>query len=225
MTMVWRPIEFLEQADDLPAGLRIEVAGRFVGQDHIRLVRQSACNRHALPLSAGQLQRSVFQSLGQADRRQEFLSPRPSLAPRKSRQREGDFDVLAGGQHLQQVECLEDEAQSPKSERRSLFASEILSDPVLDTHLSGSRRVDQTQQLQQRRFTRPGRSGNGDEVPLVDVQGEWTQGVDRLLAEPVDALQVPDRDQWRPVIAHICVCRSLGRSVAHLKVLIRSAGR
>ena len=47
--------ELLEERHDLDAGLRVEVAGRLVGEDDLRLADQRARDRDALLLAAREL--------------------------------------------------------------------------------------------------------------------------------------------------------------------------
>ena len=47
-------VETVKQGHDVIAGLRVEVASRFVGKNDGGLVHQRPGNRHSLPLSAGQ---------------------------------------------------------------------------------------------------------------------------------------------------------------------------
>ena len=46
---------------------RIEVAGRLVGEDEVRIVDQAAGDGHALLLTAGELRGPMLQPLAQAD--------------------------------------------------------------------------------------------------------------------------------------------------------------
>ena len=64
---------------DLVGGLRVEVAGRLVGQQDRRVVDQRARDRHALLLAAGELARVVVLAVRQAERG-ERLGARRSLA-------------------------------------------------------------------------------------------------------------------------------------------------
>src|ERR1051325_2015890 len=52
--------ELFEDGDDVAAGLRIEVAGRLVGEDERRIVDQSAGDGDSLALSAGELVRAML---------------------------------------------------------------------------------------------------------------------------------------------------------------------
>src|ERR1039458_626703 len=45
--------EILEQLDDFTTGVRIEIAGRFIGQEQFRLVDERAGDGHALLFAAG----------------------------------------------------------------------------------------------------------------------------------------------------------------------------
>ena len=60
-------VEFLEQLDDLGAGLRVEVAGGFVGENDARGVRQGAGDGDALLLAAGELEGLVVEAVAKAD--------------------------------------------------------------------------------------------------------------------------------------------------------------
>ena len=53
------PPELLQQADDIVAGVLVQVAGRLVGQHHLGLLDQRPGDRHPLLLATGQLRRQV----------------------------------------------------------------------------------------------------------------------------------------------------------------------
>ena len=64
---VARFVQALEERHDLDAGLRVEVAGRLVGEQDRRVVDERARDRHALTLAAGQLVRPVVLAVAQLD--------------------------------------------------------------------------------------------------------------------------------------------------------------
>ncbi len=68
------PPEFFKQRHDFLAGLGIEVACRFVGQQEGRFVDQGAGDGHALALAAGKFVGFVMNAVGQADLRQRVRS-------------------------------------------------------------------------------------------------------------------------------------------------------
>ena len=59
--------QLAEQLEDVRAGFRVEVAGRFVGKDDLRIVDQRARDRHALHLAAAELERRVLHAVRKPD--------------------------------------------------------------------------------------------------------------------------------------------------------------
>ena len=68
-------VELLEHPQDLDAGVRIEVAGRLVGQHQRRAVDQGPGDGHALLLAAGHLRGLVIAAVGQSHPLQEDVVP------------------------------------------------------------------------------------------------------------------------------------------------------
>src|SRR5205823_13743978 len=52
-------VELLKDGHDLDAGSAVEMAGRFIRKEHLRIVDQRARNRDALLLTAGKLTRKM----------------------------------------------------------------------------------------------------------------------------------------------------------------------
>ena len=106
--------ELLEQRHHLQAGVRVEVAGRLVGQDEARPVDQRAGDRHPLLLAARELAGVVVEPLAEADPLQRLRGAAPAArAGRSPRVDQRQLDVLQRGGARQQVEALEDEAERP----------------------------------------------------------------------------------------------------------------
>ena len=70
-------VELLEHPQDLDAGVRVEVAGRLVGQHQRGVIHQRPGDGHALHLAAGHLRRLVLGPIGQADAIQKHLGQPP----------------------------------------------------------------------------------------------------------------------------------------------------
>ena len=60
-------VEPFEQRQDLLGGHAIQVAGRFVGQDEVRVIHQAAGNGHPLLLTAGELRGAMPQAILEPD--------------------------------------------------------------------------------------------------------------------------------------------------------------
>ena len=77
-------VQALEQSHDFDAGLRIEIPGRFVGQQNRRVVHQRPRHGHALPLTAGQLVGLVVHTAFEIDRPHGLLGHLDPLVGRDS---------------------------------------------------------------------------------------------------------------------------------------------
>ena len=98
----------LQEAEHFGAGNGVEVAGRLVSEHQLRLGNQRAGDGHALLLATGQFIRSVVQALLQSQGIDEQVEP--GVVGLVSGESQWHEDVLFGGEHGQQVEALEDEA-------------------------------------------------------------------------------------------------------------------
>ena len=96
----------------LGADLGVERAERLVEQQHARLDRQRAGERHALALAAGELRRVARRGSRQADEPQQLVDPRVDLGLRALADRQAEGDVVAHGHVLEGRVVLEDEADA-----------------------------------------------------------------------------------------------------------------
>ena len=87
-------VQIADEREDLVAGVRVEVAGRLVGQDDRRVDRQRARDGHPLALAAGQLVRQVIQAMAELDERQQFAGAFVDLLTRPAAQVQRQADVL-----------------------------------------------------------------------------------------------------------------------------------
>ena len=181
-------VQTLEQRQNLERGPRIEVAGRFVGQNHHRIVNERPRDRHALLLSAGHLVRAVVDAVRQSYLFQGFGRPFAPLAGRYVRiveQRE--FDVLERRGFGQQIVRLEHESDFAVAERRAVVAPHLADRDAVEPVFARGRRVEAAQNVQQRRFSRAARAHDRHELALRDRERYAPQRVNRLAAD----LKVP----------------------------------
>ena len=61
-------VELLKNRHDLDAGAAVEIPGRFIRQQHLRIIDQRARNRDALLLTAGKLTRKMVLTTREPDR-------------------------------------------------------------------------------------------------------------------------------------------------------------
>ena len=111
-----------------------------------------------------------------------------------ARELERQHDVLGRGQHRQQVEELEDEADvvaAQLGQRRVVEVADLL---ARDRHGAGGRLVEAGEDVHQRRLAGAGRAHHGRQAAAGDVDRHVAQGVDGGVAVAVAAGQVAGRD-------------------------------
>src|SRR6266508_1707790 len=67
-------VELLKNRHDLDAGAAVEIARRFIRQQHLRIIDQRARNRDALLLTAGKLTRKMVLTTREPDRCKHTIS-------------------------------------------------------------------------------------------------------------------------------------------------------
>jgi len=109
-----------EKPVDLLAVVRIEIARRFVGQQHRRRVDQRTGNGRALLLTARQRGGFVVAACREPHQIEQLRRPRPDFAPVAPADQPRQADVFESGELGQQVMELEDEADTAVAETRQL---------------------------------------------------------------------------------------------------------
>lgn len=149
---------------------RIEVPGRFVGEDELRRVDEAAGNAGPLLLSAGKLCRTVIEALPQADQFGQFAHAAVVFGGDVAPIGERRGDILEDRQLGDQIVCLEDEADPFGPNRRQgivvQFRDVVGADPVFPV----GRLVQAAEQVQERTLAGTGRSHDGDVVTLGNFE-------------------------------------------------------
>src|SRR5437879_2593821 len=107
------------ELEDLRARLRVEVAGRLVGEDDLRSACESARDGDALLLPTRKLGRPVLQAVGKANRADHTVEP--LLVGFLPGERERQRDVLDRRERRDQVVRLEDEPDLVPADDRQLL--------------------------------------------------------------------------------------------------------
>src|SRR5436309_502670 len=171
-------VQPLHQADDLPRGLRVQVAGRFVREHDVGLVREGPGDCDSLLLPAAEfswlLHRHVFEADGHE--RGYRLLPRRLRVDAADEQRE--LDVLDGPEDRQQVVVLEDETHLHRAEVRLRVVVEGREPLARNPHLAGREIIDAGQAIQESRLPAAGGPHDRDHLAPSDVHVQAAEGVD-----------------------------------------------
>jgi hypothetical protein len=121
--LVVQPAQPLAQ---LRADLRVERAERLVEQEHARLHRQRAGERHALALAARELVGVALVVAGEPDDAEQLVD-RASISPSALADRQPERDVVAHGHVLERRVVLEHEADVAPLRRDVVTSSPVIS--------------------------------------------------------------------------------------------------
>src|SRR5690606_23763309 len=102
-------VDVPEEVEDPALCLVVQVAGRLIGEQDERVVRQGAGDGHPLALPAGQLAPVRFRPVRQPDLGEEAADLRPDDRLVRARDLQGEGHVLRGGPVLEESEVLEHE--------------------------------------------------------------------------------------------------------------------
>ena len=78
-------VDAVEEIHDLARHERVEVAGRLVGEDQLRIAGEHARDGHALLLPAGELRRQMLRARGEADQLERALDALLAVRRRRGR--------------------------------------------------------------------------------------------------------------------------------------------
>ena len=98
-----------EEREDVRARRLIELAGRLVGEDDRRVVRERARDRNALHLAPGEFGGPIVEPIGQSHVAEQLGGPLAAHGAGDAPLGHRQLDVLQRGEDRQQVEALEHE--------------------------------------------------------------------------------------------------------------------
>lgn len=102
--------EFAEEGDDVGPAVFIEGGGGFVGEDEAGAVDERAADGDALALAAGEVAGFVIYAFGEAEGGEGGIGEGVAFGRGDIGEFDGHLDVLAGGEGIEEVVGLKDEA-------------------------------------------------------------------------------------------------------------------
>ncbi len=186
-----------EHVVDLVCGRGVELAGRLVGEEHRRAVRQGGAQRNSLLLSAGELARAARAFVGEPDPLEQRVGAAQALGASLAAQAELDRHQIARAELRGERTGI---VLVGVAEKRGAVAgeppggqlAEILS---VHPHEAGRRPLEPGEQAQQRRLARPARAENGQHLALGDAQRKALQRRSVPLRGRMDAEHILQLDR------------------------------
>ena len=189
-------VEFVEEVEDFEAGLGIEVAGGFVGEDEERVVDEGAGDGDALLLAAGELLGTVIEAMAEADELREGDAVCVAVGEVAALIKERDVDVLDDGELVDEVVGLEDEAERAAAKGGELVV--IHRGDVLPAEeiFAGGRAVEAAEDVEEGGFSRAGRAHDGDVGTGFDDETDAAERVNLDVAHRVGLVELLDADDF-----------------------------
>lgn len=166
-------VQFEQKIADALTGVAVEIAGGFVGEEHVGLGGEGTGNGHALLFATGELAWRVSQALAQADPLQQFRGAFTGILATVQLQRQ--HDVFQRIEAIEQLERLEDKADMLGADPRPLVFIQRTEGLSGESHFTAAGQVQAGQQPQERGFAGTRRADNGQAVALVQFQAEFVQ--------------------------------------------------
>ena len=146
----------------------IECAGRLVGDDDLGAVGKRTRDGDALALAAGELAGTLVGVLGKSKRAEQGKAALAHLSFRHlARGTHRQQHIVERGELRQQEMELEHEAAFGQADIGPFRFRQFRGRLAADDDLAFAGSIEQAQQIEQRRFARSRRPGNGDELALV----------------------------------------------------------
>lgn len=156
---------------------RVEISRRFVGQKERRTVDQGAGHGSALHFAPAHLVGKGVSPRGQPDQLEHLAGPGAGLLGPVAAQEERELDVLHGSHGREEVEKLEDDAQTcPAVGGEGFFICGVQGESV-DGDLSGGRLIESAEKVEQGAFAAAAWSGHCTERMRGNFQRDIAQGV------------------------------------------------
>src|SRR5947209_8637195 len=189
-------VDLFDKAEDLRGGDGVEIRGRLVRQHQLRLTGHGPRNGHALPLAAGELVGTLPALIAQSDLLQPVEHACAPLRRRYVLQQQRVLNVLVRGEHRNEVEGLEDEAERVAARGGEAMERNGRDVDSVDQNPSRIRFVDTADQVEQRRLAAARRTGQCQKIAAVDVERNSRERAHAHAAERVGSRDIEQPNEW-----------------------------
>ena len=162
--------QFEEERVQFLLMLRIQTAGRLIGQDNCRMVYQRPCYGDPLFLSTGQLRRFMRHPVAQPEKVQHLLCPLFGNRTLLLRYQCRNHHILQRRKFRQQLMELEHESDILITECRQFALRKLADIDAINRQAAAIRRIQRPQNLKQRRLPGAARTDYRNDLAPVDFQ-------------------------------------------------------
>ena len=171
-------IEAPEEAQNLRGAGCVEIAGGFIGEDHLRLGDDGPGDGHALLLTAGKLAGKMVEAIIEADELQGGGCVFAALFPAQRGEFQREFHVFKRGKNRDQVERLKDKPEVVIAPAGEIALAHSVGFFAHDQKAAIGGLVHAGDQVEQRAFAGARRTHEGDEFARRDRELHAVKGQD-----------------------------------------------
>src|SRR5437899_5376462 len=191
-----------QQLHDRFAVRRVEVSCRLVGEQDRGIAHHRARDRDPLLLAPGELHRVMLRAMHHTDLLERLLHPLRALPSRHATVGERQLDILGDGEIADQIEGLEHEADPPVADSGSLGRRQVGHRLVLEQVAPVARRIEQTEDGEERRLAASRRAVDRDVLALADLEVHVRERVRFDLVGEEDLADTLQLNERRTVSGH-----------------------
>ena len=187
--------EGVEQIKHQCGGVLVEVAAGFIGQQQAGIVRDGACERDPLALTATQGAWKMISAGGETDAIKDFECSGSTTSGRRRSDAEGHLDIFQRVQTLEEAEVLKHESHHLASIGSQVVAGQRADVDVADSHFAPLWPFKSPEERQQRRFSRTRATGDREVFSCLDLEIHASENVQFATVRPTKTVRnVSNRD-------------------------------
>jgi hypothetical protein len=184
------PDEIGKEAEDAVGIFRVEVAGRFVGEDDLGVVGEGAGDSDALLFAAGEVAAGALGFGGKADGVEQFeRTVHHGAFAEAAEATHGDHDVFGGGEVLEEEVELEDEAEEFVSFLGEIVIAKTGDILAIDDEGAVVGAVEESEDVEEGAFAAAGGADDGVDEAGFEAQGDGAEGVDAVFVEAEESFE------------------------------------
>ena len=187
-------VQVFHEFHNFIAGLRIQVAGRLVGQDDGWIIDQGAGNGDALALSAGKLIGLVVHAFAQIDGGKRGLGALNAFVRGRAAIDQGQLHVVQSRGAREQIERLKYEADFFIADAREFVVIEFADQIAVEPVTALGRRVEAADQVHERGLAGARGTHDGNIFAAIDAQVHSAQRVHLLCSHLVGFPEILSAD-------------------------------
>lgn len=187
--------EFGEEGEDGETGLGVEISRGFVGEDDFGVIDEGSGDGDALHLAAAELERGIFEAIGETDAIDGGESAGGAFGGGDPRVDHGELDILEDIEFGEEIKGLEDEADFGVAEFGEAIFGGLGGIDAIDDHASRGGGIEAPEEVHEGGLAAAAGADDGGVFALFDEEIDVVEGGDFLFTDAVAFGDSLERDE------------------------------